>query len=243
MEQLDPVQVVGAAHRPGDVHVNHRSCGGVGLVNRQGAVPGQFGIQLFQLFKEEGSKALPILADHHLPAGLPPLLGDFEGVLAVVRLVLQSKVVISLESATQGFQEYSALQVQELVLTLGKTVKGLCAGLNLQLAVFKPTGHFHVAETDLAGNPHIAFFKGREFHPVERPALIPHHVVDTDGGALVVFLGNLARLQEQGIQPLVLALQRLLQFFKFRLPLVEYRRVLHKDRGRLCVVLRLGKRF
>ena len=98
MEQLDPVQVIGAAHRLGNIHVNHRGCSGVGLVNRQRTVLGQFSIQLVQFFQEEGRKAFPVLTDHHLTASLAPLLGNLEGVLAVVGFILQGKIIVGLET-------------------------------------------------------------------------------------------------------------------------------------------------
>ena len=133
-----------------------------------------------------GSETFPILADNHLAAGLAPLLGNLEGMLAVVGFVLQSEVIMRLEPLGQRFQVDAALQVQELVLGRGKAVEGVDAGVNLQLAVFQAAGRFHMAQADLAGNLHVLLFEGGQLDLVECPALIAHHVVDADRGTLVV---------------------------------------------------------
>ena len=233
MEQLDAVQVVGAAHRLSNIHIYCRSGGGVHLVDGQRTVPCKVLVQLFQAFDKVGSKAFPIRAHHHLVAGLAPLLGNLEGVLAVVGLVLQGEVVVSLESLGQRFQVDTALQVQELVLGSGEAVKSVDAGVNLQLAVFKPASGFHVAQSDLAGNLHVLFFEGGQLDLIEGPALVAHHVVDADRGTLVVHLGDVARASQQGIKSLVHVLETPLQFFQVGLALVEYGWVLHEDGGRL----------
>ena len=80
----------------------------------------------------------------------------------MIRFVLQRKIVVCLKARAQGFQINATLQIQELVLALCKTVEGINASINLQLAIFKAAGHFHVAEPHFASHLHVLFFERRD---------------------------------------------------------------------------------